>query len=188
VDETAPQVEISVEGKQESGHHVGHVKEERCGTATGRQRRRCAGGRAHQHGRWHRRHPNRPKRRSFTAEFKQRILREADAALASGVDGAVGELLRREGLYSSRLFEWRQQREAGELAGLTPSKRGRKPIRSAQADEVERLERRVSQLETELKKAAAIIDVQKKLSLLLGVSLTAPSEEDLARADTGRRR
>nr|MBP9860663.1 hypothetical protein [Kofleriaceae bacterium] len=92
------------------------------------------------------------------------------------------------GLYSSRLFEWRQQREAGELAGLTPSKRGRKAIRSAQADEVERLERRVSQLETELKKAAAIIDVQKKLSLLLGVSLPAPTEEECARADTGRKR
>lgn len=102
-----------------------------------------------------------PKRRSFSAEYKQRILREADAARASGVAGAIGTLLRREGLYSSRLFEWRQQREAGQLAGLTPSKRGRKASRSAQTVEVEQLQRRVSLLETVLKKAAAIIDVQK---------------------------
>lgn len=132
--------------------------------------------------------PERPKRRTFTAEYKQRILREADAALATRADGAVGELLRREALYSSHLTEWRRQRDAGELAGLTPQKRGRKASRSAQADEVERLQRRVARLETELKKAETIIDVQKKLSLLLGVDLPAPTEEDFARADTRRRR
>jgi transposase len=105
--------------------------------------------------------PERPKRRTFTAEFKQRILREADVALASGTDGAIGELLRREGLYSSHLTEWRRQRDAGERAGLTPQKRGRKATRSAHADEMERLQRRVALLETELKKAETIIDVQK---------------------------
>src|SRR5690606_21304982 len=62
--------------------------------------------------------PERPKRRSFTAEYKLRIVREADAAIASGAEGAVGEVLRREGLYSSHLTEWRRQRESGELAGL----------------------------------------------------------------------
>lgn len=132
--------------------------------------------------------PERPKRRTFTAEFKQRILREADAALASGLDGAVGELLRREGLYSSHLTEWRRQRDAGERAGLTPLKRGRKATRNAHADEVERLQRRVALLETELKKAETIIDVQKKLSLLLGVTMPAQTEEDVTRGDTRRRR
>ena len=58
----------------------------------------------------------RPKRRSFPAEYKLRIVREADAAIASGAEGAVGELLRREGLYSSHLTEWRRQRERGERA------------------------------------------------------------------------
>lgn len=132
--------------------------------------------------------PERPKRRTFTAEYKQRILREADGALASGADGAVGELLRREGLYSSHLTEWRRQRDAGERAGLTPQKRGRKQTRNAQSIEVARLEQRIAQLETQLQKAETIIDVQKKLSLLLGVTLPAPTEEDFARADTKRRR
>jgi hypothetical protein len=87
--------------------------------------------------------PARPKRRAFTAEYKQRILREADAAVASDQDGAIGELLRREGLYSSHLTEWRRARDAGELAGLTRQKRGRKASRPALADEVARLQRRV---------------------------------------------
>lgn len=105
--------------------------------------------------------PERPKRRTFTAEYKQRILREADAALMAGVEGAIGELLRREGLYSSHLTEWRRQRDEGERAGLTPRKRGRKATRPAHADELARMQRRVAHLETELKKAEAIIDVQK---------------------------
>ena len=79
-------------------------------------------------------------------------------------------------------------RMTGEAAALTPRKRGRKPTRDARTEEVARLERRVAMLETELKKAETIIDVQKKLSLLLGVSLPAPTEEDFARADTRRRR
>src|SRR3972149_2970137 len=63
-------------------------------------------------------------RRRFTAEYKRRILREADACTAPG---AIGALLRREGLYSSNLTTWRAQRERGELAGLTPKKRGPTP-------------------------------------------------------------
>lgn len=70
--------------------------------------------------------PEHPKRRSFTAEYKLRIVREADAAVASGVEGAVGELLRREGLYSSHLTAWRKQRESGALADLAAKKRGPK--------------------------------------------------------------
>jgi len=132
--------------------------------------------------------PARPRRRTFTAKYKQRILREADAALASGEGGALGELLRREGLYSSHLTDWRRQRDAGELVGLTPKKRGRKRTRNAHADEVARLRRRVTYLEKELEKAETIIDVQKKLSALLGVSLATPTEEDVAQVATRRKR
>src|SRR5512136_749017 len=63
-------------------------------------------------------------RRRFTAEYKRKILREADACTTPG---AIGALLRREGLYSSNLTTWRAQRERGELAGLTPKKRGPAP-------------------------------------------------------------
>lgn len=129
--------------------------------------------------------PEKPKRRTFTAEYKRRIVREADAALASGHEGAVGELLRREGLYSSHLTEWRRQRDAGELAGLTPQKRGRKPSRNAMADEVARLQRQVARLQSDLKKAETVIDVQKKLAALLGETLPEPTEEDFARPVVG---
>ena len=64
------------------------------------------------------------KRRGFTAEYKQRVLNESDQAAATGLAGAVGAILRREGLYSSHLAAWRRAREAGELSGLTPKKRG----------------------------------------------------------------
>src|SRR5688572_7974966 len=80
--------------------------------------------------------PERPKRRTFTAEYKLRIVREADEALASGEEGAVGELLRREGLYSSYLTEWREQRQSGELAALAPKKRGRPSQKNPLADEL----------------------------------------------------
>jgi transposase-like protein len=66
----------------------------------------------------------RPRRRTFTAAEKLRILQEADGAAAAG---AIGALLRRQGLYSSALTEWRRQREAGVLRGLTPARRGPKP-------------------------------------------------------------
>jgi transposase len=126
--------------------------------------------------------PDRPKRRSFTAEYKLRIVREADTALASGVERAVGELLRREGLYSSHLTEWRQLRDAGELAGLTSKKRGRKSLKNPLADEVARLERELAKVKGELHKANTVIDVQKKLAALLGEALPVPTEEDFARA------
>lgn len=125
--------------------------------------------------------PARPKRRTFAAEYKLRIVREADAALASGEEGAIGELLRREGLYSSHLTVWRRERDAGELAGLTPRKRGRKPSKPALAEEVGRLQRQVAKLEQELRKANTIVDVQKKLASLLGETLLEPTAEDFAR-------
>jgi transposase-like protein len=130
----------------------------------------------------------RPRRRAFTAEYKQRIVREADAAAASGQEGAIGELLRREGLYSSHLTEWRRARDAGELAGLTPQKRGRKASKPALADEVVRLQRQVAQLEKDLYKANTIVDVQKKLASLLGETLPEPTAEDFARGPESSRR
>jgi transposase-like protein len=121
----------------------------------------------------------RPLRRTFTAEYKQRILREADVAVASGEDGAIGALLRREGLWSSHLTSWRRARERGELAGLKPKKRGPKPApKNPLADENENLRRQNARLQSELDKAKVIIDVQKKLSTLLGIPLPEnPTEE-----------
>jgi len=134
--------------------------------------------------------PERPKRRAFTAEYKLRVVREADAALASGVEGAVGELLRREGLYSSHLTTWRRERDAGELAGLTPKKRGRKATKNPLVDEVARLQRENERMKAELAKANTVIDVQRKVAALLGETLPEPTEEEIelgrGRFRTGR--
>jgi len=127
--------------------------------------------------------PERPKRRNFTAEYKLRIVREADEALASGGEASVGALLRREGLYSSYLTTWRRERDEGELAGMTPKKRGRKPQRNPLADENARLQRENQKLQHELYKANTIIDVQKKLAALLGETLPIPTAEDFARVE-----
>jgi transposase-like protein len=134
--------------------------------------------------------PERPKRRAFSAEYKLRVVREADAALASGVEGAVGELLRREGLYSSHLTTWRRERDAGELAGLTPKKRGRKATKNPLADEVARLQRENERMKAELAKANTVIDVQRKVAALLGETVPEPTEEEIVlgrgRFRTGR--
>ena len=106
-----------------------------------------------------------PERRRFTAEYKLRILEEADACTENG---QIGALLRREGLYSSNLTHWRQQRAEGALLALTPKKRGPKP--DPLAEENAALRRRIDRLETELKRAGTIIEVQKKLCELLGLS------------------
>jgi transposase len=126
-------------------------------------------------------HPERPKRRNFTAEYKLRIVREADDALASGGEDSVGALLRREGLYSSYLTTWRRERDEGELAGLTPKQCGRKPQKNPLAEENARLQRENERLQHELYKANTIIDVQKKLAALLGETLPMPTAEDFAR-------
>ena len=105
------------------------------------------------------------KRRRFTAKYKLRILREADALTESG---SVGEMLRREGLYSSHLAKWRAARERGELAALAPKKRGRKPAPDrAVIDENRRLARENARLKKKLAQAEAIIDVQKKVAALM---------------------
>ena len=106
------------------------------------------------------------KRRTFTAEYKQRILQEADSAAAT--PGGVGALLRREGLYSSHLGNWRRERSQGIQEALAPRKRGPKSQRIPLAEENQKLRRQVGQLTEKLRKAELIIDVQKKVAALLG--------------------
>jgi transposase-like protein len=106
-------------------------------------------------------------RRTFPAEYKARILREADAARGTG---EVGALLRREGLYSSHLAQWREQRDAERRDALAPRKRGPKG-KSAEAKRIEQLEHEKAKLEEELRKANIIIAYQKKVHALLGIPL-----------------
>ncbi len=111
----------------------------------------------------------RPKRRKFTAAFKLAILRELDGCTDSG---SIGAVLRREGLYSGHITTWRRARETGELNALAPKKRGRpRKVKNAHADECTALQKQVVKLQEDLRKAHTIIDVQKKLSSLLGIEM-----------------
>jgi transposase len=105
----------------------------------------------------------RVKRRRFTAEYKLGLLREADAC---SLPGEVGALLRREGLYSSHLAEWRRAREVGALEGLERP-RGRKAAHPLEAENAALL-RRAERAEAELEKARKVIEVQGNVSALLG--------------------
>ena len=116
------------------------------------------------------------KRRTFTAEYKQRILAEADAAAAQ--PGGIGALLRREGLYSSHLVTWRRERQAGVLKGLTPQKRGPKSKRNPQEEQIQKLRRENQRLTEQLRKAEIVIDVQKKVGALLGWPLPKADPEE----------
>lgn len=110
-------------------------------------------------------------RRRFTAEYKLRLLRQADACAGTG---ELGALLRREGLYSSHLTTWRRQREQGSLAALSPKKRGRPAVPpSPLARRVAELQRENARLTQRLQQAETIIAVQKKLSEALGIPLTS---------------
>jgi transposase len=104
-------------------------------------------------------------RRQYSAEYKRRILEEYEACSALGEKGA---LLRREGLYSSNITNWRRQRERGELEGLASKQRG--PRSDPQAVEVARLKRENEQLRKRLEQAELIIEVQKKISQIMGIS------------------
>lgn len=116
----------------------------------------------------------RASRRSFSAEYKQRMLREAAAATERG---AMGALLRREGLYSSHLTTWRAAAERGELAELKPKQRGPKPLPADPRDKrIAELERDVARLGRRAERAEAIVEIQKKLSQLLGIALPAVEE------------
>lgn len=105
------------------------------------------------------------KRRKYPAEYKLRILREVEECKSAG---EVGALLRREGLYSSLLSKWREQWEAGSLAGLSAHRRG--PKVDAQAKELARLQRENKRLQEKLERAELIIEVQKKVVQLFGVT------------------
>jgi transposase len=110
-------------------------------------------------------------RRRFSAEYKLRILQEADACL----NGEIGGLMRREGLYSSHLTTWRRQRESGQLMGLGPKKRGPKP--DPQAEEMKRLRHENERLQLRLRQAEAIIDAQKKLAQLFSPNSSSENDE-----------
>ncbi len=105
--------------------------------------------------------PERAKRRRFTAEYKMRIVQEADRCSA----GEQGALLRREGLYSSHLAAWRRQRDTGALAAFG-KKRGRKAKRSPEQEEIERLQREIGRLRRRVEQTEAIIAAQKKVAAL----------------------
>ena len=108
---------------------------------------------------------SRPKRRQFTAEYKLRILKEADGCKGSG---EIGALLRREGLYSSHLVLWRRQREE---AAQTQLKRRRGPKPKAEDPRVKELERENARLHRRNKRVETLLEIQKKAAELLGISL-----------------
>ena len=121
--------------------------------------------------------PAQPRRRTYTAEYKLQILKQADMCKDPG---QLGALLRREGLYHSNLITWRRQREEGTLKALSPKKRGRKaqppnPL----AARVAELERENRKLQRRLKKAETVIEIQKKTSELLGIPLSQPNSDEL---------
>lgn len=113
------------------------------------------------------------KRRTFTAEYKLRLLDETSACRTPAERGAI---LRREGLYSSHLTHWRRELRDGALAGLRPKKRG--PKVEPLALENAQLRREIEQLRAKLERAETILEVQKKLSSLLGVP-SSPASHDL---------
>ena len=116
--------------------------------------------------------PERPVRRRFSAQYKLDILAQIDAA----EPGGIGAILRREGLYSSHLVDWRRARDRGALEALArPSGR---PRPNPLAKEVDRLTRQNSRLEQRLATAERIIEIQSKVSELLGIPLAQPSEDD----------
>jgi len=121
---------------------------------------------------------DRARRRSFTAQTKLRVLAETDGAADVG---GIGAILRREGLYSSTLTDWRRQRDSGALGGLTPVKRG--PKTAAQnplAAELAQAKRENARLGRRLQQAEAIIEIQKKVAALLGIPLATPDSDDAA--------
>ena len=114
--------------------------------------------------------------RRFTADYKRKVLRQAEQCKESG---QIGALLRREGLYWSNLSKWRKQRESGELAGLSvkrrgPQRREKNPI----ADRVKELERDNERLKRRAERAERIVELQKKISEILGIELSASAETD----------
>ena len=116
---------------------------------------------------------DRPRRRSFTADYKLAILDEYDRCAG---DGDKGALLRREGLYTSHIVEWRRARDCGALAGLGPKERPSK--NNPLAAELARTKRRAERAEAELAKTRLVVEIQGKVSELLGQLLTESDEEN----------
>jgi len=115
---------------------------------------------------------DRPRRRKFTAKDKLRILGEVDRA--AGVPGEIGAILRREGLYSSTLTDWRRQRDAGVSEALSPVKRGPKPAEpNPLAAENAQLRQDNVRLTRKLERAEAVIAIQKKVTALLDLSIAS---------------
>jgi transposase len=118
---------------------------------------------------------DRPRRRTFTAQNKLRILADVDRAVGTG---GIGAVLRREGIYSSTLCDWRRQRDAGAFNALAPAKRGPKTIEANPLDaEIALLRKNNARLAQRLTRAEAIIDIQKKIAALLGIPLAANGGE-----------
>jgi transposase-like protein len=114
-------------------------------------------------------------RRQFNAEYKRKILKEADACTR---EGEIGALLRREGLYSSHLAVWRAARERGEIAGLAPKKRGPKVAPPDPRDrKIVELERETRRWKARAERAEALVDLQKKVSQILGIALPESDEK-----------
>ncbi len=114
---------------------------------------------------------NNKKRRNITAKFKLRILDELDNTTVPGEKGAI---LRREGLYSSQITDWRRQRELGALTALGKS-RGRKKQLTPEQEKLRQLEKENARLKAKLNQAEVIIDIQKKVSQIFGITL--PTDE-----------
>ncbi len=115
-------------------------------------------------------------RRRFTAEYKLKVLREADHCQQPG---EIGGLLRREGLYWSNLANWRKQRERGELAGLSTRKRGpQRREKNPFAERVRELERDNERLKRRAERAEGLVELQKKVSEILGIELEKSAETD----------
>lgn len=116
------------------------------------------------------------KRRRFTAEYRQRILGEAAGCTKRG---EIGALLRREGLYSSHLAIWRQDAQQAQRQALTPKKRGPKPKVTDERDQrIAQLERDNAKLARRAERAEALVEVQKKVSQLLGIALPTTEESE----------
>ena len=118
----------------------------------------------------------RPRRRYFTAEYKLRIVQEAESCTKPG---ELGALLRREGLYREQLARWKAARARGEMAGLREAKRGpRGRGRDERDRRIAQLERENRRLQKKLQRAEALIDVQKKVSEIMGIDLPESETED----------
>jgi transposase-like protein len=131
---------------------------------------------------------DRPQRRHFSPEEKERILAEADACTERG---QLGELLRREGIYSSHLSTWRAQRKAHGKEGLKRKRPGPKPTRDDRDRLIEKLQREKAKLEKELRITRSLVELQKKAHEILGIALPNPedaTEEDSSSSSSSEKR